>query len=603
MKRIYIVICLALLIGCGGHENGRKTQPSDTLYTTEKVREVSYQDSERALAMVDSAERLGTMNRIEAALVRARIYSNNESTKDTARTLCMQLLAEGDLKAEQQVEALDVLVYVARMRCDDEDMLKYGMQYIEACRKQGKVSETLLTQSEMGEALINLGRTDEGFAKIDDAIAQLDKVRRFREMDVCVRVMKSKIRALDKQNRYEDIISVAERIVEKMSDYGEHPADYDDGSERMPTEERRPGYIDWYTGQAYAFMAYAYGMMADNQSAPNTLNNQNNPKTKARRYLSLFNQTDFSHTQNGKKMISATWCLLGEYDKMLAFYDELEAAWGADTLHSDYAIMLRDRATAARAKGDYRTSDAYMQRYASLLKTLGDSERLAAAQEYAARYHEQEQQLALEQEQAAKKRMGMVVVFLGILTLMAIVSIVIILRQLRDIRKKNTVLSKEINERIGYEEKYLSLVGSSQFSTPHPPLRGDEGGCSESADIPQSTNLEELTDSELFDYIRKVVSEENLHLDPMFGCDQLVERLQLSKERIGAAFAQGSEYGNISNFLNDARLFHSTKLLTEHPEMPIAEVALASGFSNRVVFSRNFKERFAMTPSEFRNKN
>lgn len=603
MKRIYIVICLALLIGCGGHENGRETQPSDTLYTTEKVREVSYQDSERALAMVDSAERLGTMNRTEATLLRAHFYSNDESTKDTARTLCMQLLAEGGLKAEQQVEALDVLVYVARMRGDDEDMLKYGMQYIEACRKQGKVSETLLTQSEMGEALINLGRTDEGFAKIDDAIAQLDKVRRFREMDVCVRVMKSKIRALDKQNRYEDIISVAERIVEKMSDYGEHPADYDDGSERMPTEERRPGYIDWYTGQAYAFMAYAYGMMADNQSAPNTLNNQNNPKTKARRYLSLFNQTDFSHTQNGKKMISATWCLLGEYDKMLAFYDELQAAWGADTLHSDYAIMLRDRATAARAKGDYRTSDALMQRYASLLKTLGDSERLAAAQEYAARYHEQEQQLALEQEQAAKKRMGMVVVFLGILTLMAIVSIVIILRQLRDIRKKNTVLSKEINERIGYEEKYLSLVGSSQFSTPHPPLRGDEGGCSESADIPQSTNLEELTDSELFDYIRKVVSDENLHLDPQFGRDQLVERLQLSKERIGAAFAQGSDYGNISNFLNDARLFHSTKLLTEHPEMPVAEVALARGFSNRVVFSRNFKERFAMTPSEFRNKN
>ena len=100
---------------------------------------------------------------------------------------------------------------------------------------------SLLTQSEMGEALIRLGRTDEGFAKIDDAIAQLDKVRRFTEMDVCVRVMKSKIRSLDKQNRYEEIIPVAERIVEKMSDYGEHPADYDDGSERMPTEDHRPG--------------------------------------------------------------------------------------------------------------------------------------------------------------------------------------------------------------------------------------------------------------------------------------------------------------------------------------------------------------------------
>ncbi len=576
------------------------------------------QAPERALAILDSAERLGTTSRTEAALVRARIYSNNESTKDTARTLCMQLLAEGDLKAEHQVEALDVLVYVARLRGDDEDMLKYGMQYVEACRKQGKVCETLLTQSEMGEALIRLGRTDEGFAKIDDAIAQLDKVRRFSELDVCVRVMKSKIRALDKQNRYEDIISVAERIVEKMSDYGEHPADYDDGSERMPTEDRRPGYIDWYTGQAYAFMAYAYAMLSGQwavnsgqnatqagdsqlQTANYKLSTQSAAQ-QARHYLALFNQTDFSHTQNGKKMISATWCLLGEYDKMLAFYDELEAAWGADTLHSDYAIMLRDRATAARAKGNYRASDAYMQRYASLLKALGDSERLAAAQEYAARYHEQEHQLALEQGQSARHRLAMIILFLGVLMLMAIIFIFIIVRQLRDIRQKNTVLSKEIGERISYEEKYLGFVGSSQFAVDS--VTQDGGSHLPTTHYQLSTeNLECLTDSELFDYIRKIVSEENLHLDPMFGRDQLMERLQLSKERIGAAFAQGSEYPTMKHFLNDARLFHSTKLLTEHPEMSITEVALASGFSSIATFSRNFKERFAMNPSEFRNKN
>lgn len=593
MQRTVTLITFSLLtllvLGCTGRVDGdsRVRQAADTLYTAEKVRETFYQDPERALPMVDSAERLGTMDRTEATLLRARIYSNDEATLDETRTLCRQLLDEGGLTAIQQTEALDLLVYVARMREDDEDMLKYGMLYIEACRQQGKVCETLLTQSEMGEALINLGRTDEGFAKIDDAIAQLDKVRRFREMDVCVRVMKSKIRSLDKQKRQEDIIPVAERIVEKMSDYGEHPADYDDGSERMPTEDRRPGYIDWYTGQAYAFMAYAYSMMAENPNTLNTPSNPNTLKVQARRCLALFNQTDFSHTQNGKKMISATWCLLGEYDKMLAFYDELEALWGSDTLHNDYAIMLRDRAKAARAKGNYRASDAYMQRYASLMQELNNAERLATAQEYATRYHEQEQQLALEQEQAAKKRMGMVVVFLGILTLLAIVSIVIILRQLHDIRKKNAVLTREISERVEYEEKYLASLDKVADK----PLGAMVG-----------TDFSALTNRELFEYIRHLVLEENLHLDPQFGRDQLVEHLQLSKERIGAAFAQGSEYGNISNFLNDARLFHSTKLLSEHPEMPIAEVAAASGFSNRVTFSRNFKDRFTMTPSEFREK-
>ena len=594
MKRIYIVICLALLIGCGGHENGRETQPSDTLYTTEKIREVSFQDKERALVMIDSAERLGTMNRTEATLLRAHFYSNDEATMDTARTLCMQLLAEGGLKTEQQAEALDILVYVARLRSDDEGILKYGMQYIEACRQMGNEAEALFMQSEMGEALIRLGRTDEGFAKMDDAIAQLDPVRRFAEFDACIRAMKGKIRSLDKQKRYEEIIPVAERIVEKLNDYGEHPADYDDGANQLPTNERRPGYIDFYTGQAYAFMAYAYAMQASGTSGNSGYSGFSG---EAKRCLALFEQTAYSHTFGGRKMISATWCLLGEYDKMLAFYEELEPMWGADTLHSDYAIMLRNRATAARAKGNYRTSDAYMQRYASLLKTLGDSERLATAQEYAARYHEQEQQLALEKEQAAKKRMGMIVVFLGILTLMAIVFIVVILRQLFSIRKKNAVLTKEISERISYEEKYLSMVDKVEVDK----LIGSRDNASTDQPINLST-LASLSDRELFDYIRKIVSDENLHLDPQFGRDQLVERLQLSKERIGAAFAQGSDYGNISNFLNDVRLFHSTKLLTEYPEMPIAEVALASGFSNRVTFSRNFKERFAMTPSEFREK-
>ncbi|MBR0169488.1 MAG: AraC family transcriptional regulator [Bacteroidales bacterium] len=600
-KSIYIIFFIAVLLsGCTHHGGSQhEPQPSDTLYTAEKAWEAFYQDPQRALVILDSAERLGAMDRTEATLLRAHFYSEDEATMDTARTFCMRLLAEGGLKAKQQAEVLDMLVYVARMRDDDEGILKYGMQYINACRQMGNDAEALFMQSEMGEALIRLGRTDEGFAKMDDAIAQLDRVRRFAELDACVRAMKGKIRSLDKQNRYEEIIPVAERIIEKMSDYGEHPADYDDGSNHMPADERRPGYIDWYTGQAYAFMAYAYAMMADNQS---TLNTQNNPKAQARRCLALFEQTAYSNTVGGKKMISATWCLLGEYDKMLAFYDELEARWGSDTLHNDYAIMLRDRATAARAKGNYHASDAYMQRYANLLKKLNDSERLAAAQEYAARYHEQEQQLALEQEQAAKKRLGMVVVFLGILTMMAIVFIVIIVRQLLSIRQKNAVLTKDISERISYEEKYLNLVGSSQQAVDSATQDGGSQLNTGHSTLNTEAKLDELSDSELFDYIRKIVSEENLHLDPQFGRNQLVERLQLSKERIGAAFAQGGEYGNISNFLNDARLFHSTKLLTEHPEMPIAEVALASGFSNRVVFSRNFKERFAMTPSEFRSK-
>ena len=40
--------------------------------------------------------------------------------------------------------------------------------------------------------------------------------------------------------------------------------------------------------------------------------------------------------------------------------------------------------------------------------------------------------------------------------------------------------------------------------------------------------------------------------------------------------------------------------MTIHPEMSIDEVATASGFSVRRTFSRLFKEKFGLTPTEFR---
>ena len=74
----------------------------------------------------------------------------------------------------------------------------------------------------------------------------------------------------------------------------------------------------------------------------------------------------------------------------------------------------------------------------------------------------------------------------------------------------------------------------------------------------------------------------------------------ITKELIGAAFAQDSEHASITYYINRLRLDHARELLTTHPEMSIDEVATASGFSVRRTFSRLFKEKFGLTPTEFR---
>lgn len=63
---------------------------------------------------------------------------------------------------------------------------------------------------------------------------------------------------------------------------------------------------------------------------------------------------------------------LGMYRKAMATYAQVQEQLGADTLHSDYALLLRDRARAARALGRPEEAYGYMQRYAALSSELAN---------------------------------------------------------------------------------------------------------------------------------------------------------------------------------------------------------------------------------------
>lgn len=65
-------------------------------------------------------------------------------------------------------------------------------------------------------------------------------------------------------------------------------------------DERCPGYVDFYTGHAYAFITYAYA----------SLGRMDEAKT----YSRLFDTTNYSRTYAGRKHMVSGWCMLGEYN-------------------------------------------------------------------------------------------------------------------------------------------------------------------------------------------------------------------------------------------------------------------------------------------------
>ena len=578
-RKVYIILYVlsaAFFVGCtnGADRKGR----TDTLYTADAAMEVFDQDPERAMAIVDSGVAVGNIEDELATMFKAKFYSqsNKEQNLDTARQMLEGLMESSWAKEPNNREmVLDLLVSTTRLQDDYEQCIRWATEKANFCREQGNETEALRTEAEIGVVLVELGEVEKGIAKLNSVIASLKGHRNADDLDAYVIALRRKIGVMKKLGREEEIIPLAQHLIDILGNYREHYAEYADNSYRMSTDkEEVEGYCDYYTAQAYGNLAHAYASL--------------NKTNQARHYLDLFEESDYGHTLFGRQFITPTWCLLGDYGKMLATYDEVTAQMGNDTVNLDYAKMLRGRAIAAKARGNNSVAIDYWQRYSNLKDTLNHQLLEGKAHEYAARYQLQEERLNTEREEAAKKRMGIIATLLGIILIGAAIFVYFLEMQLHSIREKNAVLTKEITDKIRDEEKYLASIKEQPDKQANPTIATDQSA---------------LSDSELFEQLRRIIVEEELYLDTQFGRQQLMDRLHLSKEGIGAAFSKGSQYASLASFVNEMRLIHGAKLLVEHPEKSISEVATASGFASNVTFSHNFKERYALTPTEFRSRN
>ena len=502
-----------------------------------------------------------------------------------------------------RMEVLRLLTDVARIHLDYPEQVKWAAQLATLCREQGDETEALRTESEIGIVLTHLGQRNEGFQMLDKVIAQLDGQRHFAELDACIIAMKRKLTALSllpditmpddsltAEQRYQIIITLSERFIAKIDDYELHPQDYADGSDRQPDNDEVPGYCDFYRSQAYVFLAQAYAQLGN--LSPLTSNVS--PLQKARKYCALFEQTPFGQTLNGRSAISETWRLLGDYDKMLATYDEIDRVAGDDTLGTNYIRQLRGRAEAAAARSDHKNSQQYWHRHDLLSQAVNDRLQASEAHDYAARYHAYEQQLEIQQREAEASRNALIAIASIFLALLAVGFAVYYFRQQRIIQKKNRVLVEQMTEaaklRVKSEEFFIERNGNAGREVE-----------SEAQNPDEIVDFGALANDDLSQHIRSVIIRERLYLSTQFDRQAAIDYFHLSKERIGAAFAQGSEFPTIADFINHCRLEYAKELLAVSPEMTIDDIASAAGFGTRRTFSRLFKERYSITPTEYRS--
>lgn len=211
------------------------------------------------------------------------------------------------------------------------------------------------------------------------------------------------------------------------------------------------------------------------------------------------------------------------------------------------------------------------------------SMREVAAREHIARYNALQQQMEAERQHTKADRASLMAFAIGIVALLALAFAAVVIWKDRAISRKNDVLVQRIDEAMNYKELYLK---EKQAREPEP--------------VAADLDLNAFTDEQLFQHINEVIVSEKLFLNPKFERQIIMDRFDLSKERVGAVFSKCSEHHKMSNYIQQLRLEYAAQLLAKQPDLSIVQIAAESGFSSHKYFTERFHLHFSMTPSEFR---
>ena len=559
-----ILFAVLALMGCTGNGGSQhEQQPTNTTYTQRAAMMVYDYDPVRALQIVDSAVIVGNLSEVWADVNRARIYSQSQMSErldsmlggakgvrlDTAKAIGERLLMHDSLKNNIRMhqDVLEILVYTAWQQGDTTAWLQRSHQLVDVCRQQGAETEALRTEAEVGAALCRLGQKDKGMAMLDSVIYSLEcrvhsvefATARPSSADTTA-VANSKLYTLNSTFKFNELDAFIIASKRKIVVL----SDQGQYVETLPLARRIIELLDDYEQHPDKYHDSTYREPANDVERADYIR--------------------FYHSQ-AQGFITAAYTALDSKGSMNEAYEKIE-------------------------------------------RTMRD----ATAREHLARYRALEQKMLSERQQqeaeARAERNRIMAIAAVIVALLAVGLAIALIRRKRIVSQKNRALVRQIDEAMKYKELYIQAQPQHTLSddTGLPDAEADEtDDAAIPADAPPhslSADLSSMSDAQLFQFFRETILRDDLFLNPSFDRQQLMDAYHLSKDRIGAAFKQGSEFESLIDFLNDCRLDYSTTLLATRPDMTIGEVAAASGFASLNTFGRNFKRKFTLTPSQYREQ-
>lgn len=511
---------------------------------------------EHALGLVDTAEMRGLADPNHANWMRAQVYYNSSTMEDLdkARELCQKVLDNQNPVADslQQQKAFLLLTSICTQTPDTyQDAVRYAIEGAERAHHAGNILQEAYFYFEAGKTMERL-QQGSGMAYMNRSLDTYREAARdsVQPLPTLSSYLGNAARILAGQENYAAAVPLLQerlQVIDRVEkEYATYPV----------------GWADQQKGYTYPVLAYCQQMAGDKEGA--------------RRSAEAFEQTQAAQQPNNQKDMLNYYALAGNAERIQQIYDRVEPYYREtqDTLSASYADLLSIYALGLNNTGRYREAYQTQARYQVINDSLVQRERQAETLELAQQMKTQEKELQLKDEET-KTTVYRILAF----SLISIMLVILVgLWRLAIAHRRMLIKNRELFEIIQREQQRE--------------VRDIER-------IARQPEKERTPNEQLYLRLTELMKKERPYTDSELNRDTLASMLGTNHRYVDEAIREFSNSPSTNVFINGYRVDHAARLLTETDDS-ISLIAELSGFANRTSFNERFRERYKMTPSEYR---
>lgn len=549
----------------------------DSLFTREYIQSISLTDPHRALDLLNEAEKDKRIPEFLINNLRSLVYHNGLCQYRVALDYALKAYQSDSIQndPEQALNLIDIMATDYMSIGNYIDCIRYSNIGVKLARQiEDKSLEAGMWQY-IGLAKQEMGLKAEAETYFIQAIKTQKEVAKnsqdWKEIDDLIYSYGTLIMFYMENRKHKEAIALL--------------PDYDKLMVKLGTCLNLPeGVCDMRYCSLYAAFANIYALDGE--------------LGKAKQYYEKYLQTNYSSTPEGRGMRIDYLLNTGQYQEALLYIkkDKQDLIAAGDTMSNDYThYTLRHEAEAYIGLKNYQAAAENYKKMFILSDSLNSNEKQNTALELATLYETNEKDLQIKEQRIQLHQTRIILIAATGMFILSLIIIWLIVHNLRVSRRKNRIMAGQIDELLASHDSLLKAKEEIRtLSTPS----------LEKNNIPQEepplTDATETVMQALFEELDTLVTKEQLFLNPDINRDMLTKRMHIQKN-VFAQIIQLYGHTNFNGYINNKRLEYSIRLLKDYHNYTIQAVANDSGFNNVRTYYRTFREKYGMSPAEYRD--